>query len=130
MIRWMPVKRADVIEPWWLTLAPLTALIVVGLHNRLPSVVPSPLFGIALDTAFIVTGGVIAWRGRDRPMAGLLASSATLAVIGITVAGVLSLSPDRSQDGWVLFGIMANNGILAAGLAWLAIQVPRQLPIH
>lgn len=129
MIDWMETKRAGALEPWWLPLAPLTALIIVGLHNRFPSIIPAPIFGLALDAAFLVTAGMILWRGRDRPLASFGSASVTLAGVGMTVAGILSLSPDYRGAAWVLVGTMANIGLLAAGISWLVIQTPRQLAL-
>lgn len=129
MIQWMKPKPASALEPWWIPVAPLTALFIVGIHSRFPSVVPSPMFGLALDAAFLLTAGMILWRGRERPLASLFTTAMTLAGIGMTVAGILSLSPDHRGAGVILAATMVNIGFVASGLCWLVIQTPRQLAL-
>jgi hypothetical protein len=106
----------------WQALPLVVTVIGVGLYHCLQSEWALGLLRWAIDGSLLAAGGVMAWRGRGRPLRSLLSASVVMIAIGIAVAALLSTFLDPGLSEHWLIPVLVVAGFLAAGLSWVVLH--------
>lgn len=113
--------KATAVEPTWIVLPPVVTLCVVAIYARWENGLTYEFLRWGPDLSLILAGSVMAWRGRDRMLGSLIASTLTLAAAGIGVSDILS-KHDALPSGLRFSAQYFGYGMLAASLSWVGFH--------